>query len=646
MQSVFKTNYFIRKFPQYDAIVARAYYIYSMKYLISLLFIGNMLVCIAQENGPIKTNGGVALLKTINLQESHLDFNPEILNVDVHPIPSAEYANKKEILLRKRLALENAPAAAPKKTRATAPSPIITKAFAANTTSSTPLDNDIAISNDGKMISVVNSNMRIYDDTGKIITTKSINTMAAAVGNFAYISDPRVLYDPEADRFVLVCFTGTLSNESIILVGFTQTNDPNGNWNFYGLNGGSFNDSTWSDYPIIALSKSDLLMTFNQVKDNVSWTIGFKQSVIWQIDKQKGYNADSLEYTLWSNLQLNGVNYRNICPAKQQSFPYTDTNYFISVRNVDFENDSVFLFTLNNSYKSGTAAIGTQTLISNKKYGFPPNAIQKNQTFGQQYLMTNDARVLAAIYENDRIYFGSNTVNPQFINAGIYLGTIKNVAASPVVTADIFSRDTMEYAYPSMAYMGNSPTDHKVLFGFSHCVKQGFPGNSILYRDALDNYSEINVATYGTSICNVLADSNERWGDYSGIQKKYNTSTKAYMANSSGIGNKFRAWINIIYNAEAPTAVNPITTAPAEMLVYPNPSNSDIAISFYMAQKQKVHIYITDMMGRKLHTIVNDYLKVGNNTFKFSTLPLPKGNYILKLQGTENEIASKLFTVQ
>jgi hypothetical protein len=47
-------------------------------------------------------------------------------------------------------------------------------------------------------------------------------------------------------------------------------------------------DSTWSDYPIIALSGSDLFLTFNQVRDNVSWTVGFKQSVIWQIDKTKG----------------------------------------------------------------------------------------------------------------------------------------------------------------------------------------------------------------------------------------------------------------------------------------------------------------------------------------------------------------------
>jgi hypothetical protein len=113
---------------------------------------------------------------------------------------------------------------------------------------------------------------------------------------------------------------------------------------FYKLNGNSFKDSTWSDYPIIAVSGSDLFITFNQVRDNVSWTVGFKQSVIWQIDKQRGYDGDTLQYTLWSDIKTDGRNLRNICPAKQHTTTQTDNMYFLSVRNVDASNDSIFSF--------------------------------------------------------------------------------------------------------------------------------------------------------------------------------------------------------------------------------------------------------------------------------------------------------------
>ena len=94
-------------------------------------------------------------------------------------------------------------------------------------------------------------------------------------------------------------FSGSDSWDTHIFVGFSKTNRPDSAWTFYELNGNSFNDSTWSDYPIISINDDDVFITYNQVKDNVSWQIGFKQSVIWQLDKASGYNsAATLPFTL------------------------------------------------------------------------------------------------------------------------------------------------------------------------------------------------------------------------------------------------------------------------------------------------------------------------------------------------------------
>jgi len=75
----------------------------------------------------------------------------------------------------------------------------------------------------------------------------------------------------------------------------------------------------------------------------VSWTVGFKQSVIWQIDKQNGYNGMPLQYTLWSDIKYNGVPLRNICPAKYQTTNMGTNMYFLTLRNVASSNDSIFL---------------------------------------------------------------------------------------------------------------------------------------------------------------------------------------------------------------------------------------------------------------------------------------------------------------
>lgn len=597
-----------------------------------------------------KTNGVSGPPKQINFSDPSIkEFDIHLFQLDQHPIPSAEYGNKKEELNKlraiKETELERLNSTPLKKSRGLAVNPTIYKGAQGNTSTSIPNDNDIAVSNGGKVVSVVNSNMRIYDDTLLTIVNKTLTSLVASAGVYSWISDPRVLYDPAADRFVLVCFSGSVSFESTILVGFTQTNDPAGVWNFYSLNGNSFNDSTWSDYPIISLSDKDMFITFNHVKDSVSWTVGFKQSVIWQIDKQTGYNGTPLQYTLWSDIKYNGTPLRNICPAKYQSTTMGNNMYFLTLRNVASSNDSIFLTEITDSYQSGNAQLNQRVLISPTAYGFPPNAKQKPYSSGRQYLMTNDARVLAAIYENDYIHFGSNTVNPAFMNAGVYLGQIKNVSsASPIVSADIFSDGTAEYGYPSMAYMGNNPSEHKVLYTFSHCYKDSFPGTSVLYKDGAGNYSDIIATKNGTSIINVLTDTVERWGDYTNIQKQYNTSNRAYLSGSWGKSSGVNCWVSIIDNNDFSTQVNDIDSK-SSTEIYPNPISNHFNVRFKLDQAEKVRFEILDMNGKLVNLLLDTYIKAGQNEFGFSTQPLSTGNYLLKISTKEKVISTQKIQV-
>jgi len=67
--------------------------------------------------------------------------------------------------------------------------------------------------------------------------------------------DPKVIYDPQHNRFVLVCLVGFVDSTSKIIVGFSQSADPNGAWNLYVLPGNPLNNSLWTDYPMLSLSK-------------------------------------------------------------------------------------------------------------------------------------------------------------------------------------------------------------------------------------------------------------------------------------------------------------------------------------------------------------------------------------------------------
>lgn len=609
-------------------------------FLCTCMLLSGIFVAQAQAR---KTTGVSNKPHTIHFSDNGIvDYQPQLIHLDQHPIPSAEYGQKKEQLNLLRAIKENelklnteAAEKSSKKTRGLAPNPTIFKGIQGNGSNATPNDNDIAVSNEGKVISAVNSNVRIYDDTGKVLTNKTLTSIFAAIGNYTWISDPRVLYDPAADRFVLVCFSGSVSYESEILVGFSQTNDPAGNWNVYTLNGNSFNDSTWSDYPIISLSDKDLFMTFNQVKDNVSWTVGFRQSVIWQINKQDGYAGTPLQYNLWDSIQYNGVPLRNICPAKYQLPPFGNNMHFLTLRNVDATNDSIFVTTIDDSYISGNADLSIQVLKSPVAYGFPPNARQKKSGLNNNYLMTNDARVLAAIYENDYIHFGSNTVNPQFMNAGIYLGTIKNISTpTPVVSADILSSATMEYGYPSMTVVGNI-NDHKILYTFSHCITDSFPGTSVLLKVGNGDYSDVISVKNGTSVINILADSVDRWGDYTNIQRKYNNPTRAYLSGSWGKSGGNNCWVSIIDNIEWTTGTQEIADKAASQL-FPNPvSQQRFTTRFTNETAQHLKFEILDMQGRRIALMLDTYIKQGLNEFSFTTEQLAAGNYIFKISTRE-----------
>ena len=564
------------------------------------------------------------------------NYDPMVVHLDQHPVPYFSQMYKKKQIVNARRN-QKPQGSILSKTQGVASNPSIDTGWAANSSSGVPMDNDIAISNDGIIISAVNANLFIYDTLGNRLMVRGVLGLDSSLGIFTRASDPRLLYDPNHDRFILVCFTGNTSTTSNILVGFTATNDPRGDWNFYTLSGNPFNDSTWSDYPIISISDNDLFMTFNQIQDNVSWQFGFRQSVIYQIDKMRGYNAESIQYTLWDSIKFNEQLYRNICPAKYQENEMGSDMYFLSVRNVDLSNDSVFVIHIDDSYQSGVAKMTQRAIQSPIAYGFPPNVPMNNGN----YLMTNDGRVLAAIYENDHIHFGANSVNTAYNNAGVLLGEIENVSSSnPSINAQIFSDAVTEYGYPSMVYVGKAPGDHRVLYNFSHCYTDSFPGVTALYKDAAGNYSDLIRIVEGTGSFNRLTDTNERWGDYSGIQQQYNNPGTVYLAGTYALGGSYKAWVSKLKDTDD----SPVITTPSidpNVPIYPNPVDDRFTVQFKLDRQQELAFNLYDVNGRLVRQLMKQNCNVGQNEFSFNKGVLSQGVYYLVIGNDKEKLVTE-----
>lgn len=454
--------------------------------------------------------------------------------------------------------------------------PVLDRNFKANSPNGTPNDNSMAISNAGFVVSVVNTNIRIYDTTGKQLVSKTLALFANSLGSLQRTFDPRAIYDPIADRFIVVFLNGTVHTNNNAIVCFSKTNDPTGEWNCYKVPGNPLpNDTTWSDYPIVAITKDELFMTFNLLKDNTDWRDGFTRSIIWQIPLSNGYSGAELATKLYSDITFNDRFLWSICPVHAGDEIQGPNLYFLSVRPDAAQNDTVFLHEVTNTIASGTATLVQKVLKTNVKYGVPPNADQPRfrDTIGN-YLQTNDARVLDATVRGNTIYYAGNTVDMENLRAGVYIGSIVNPSdVQPQIRGRIYSDPGLDFGYPSIVALPQG-----AVFTFSHAASNVFPGTSAAYMLSMDDYIDRIVVKEGTTYINVqgaLKDTVERWGDYTGIQVRYNQPSTIWLSGSygekTGLTNNHVTWVGEVRLATSSVKDNPKLEL-GRSLTYPNPS--------------------------------------------------------------------------
>lgn len=532
--------------------------------------------------------------------------------------------------------------------------PIINRGFEGNPyNSGVPTDNNIAISNAGKIVSVINSTIYIYDepvsDTPIYQISLAAFTDTASTHAYAHKFDPKVSYDPKQDRFILVYLSGSSSTETNIVVCFSETNDPLGIWHQYALPGNPFANTTWSDYPIIAQSDSELFVTINLIYDDSTWQAGFAQSLIWQMNKINGYTgASTVSTKMWSNINFGGKSIRNLCPMQGGSTTYGPEMYFMSDRNFSASNDTFFILKISNT-QFNSPALNISLGKSNKTYGLPPNGKQKLGLL----LQTNDARILGGYYEDGKIHFVGNTVDDNNYRCAIFHGIASNLMTSNSIVLNKIQDTAFDYGYPNIAYTGNYLGDEQAIIGFDYTAVDTFPGIAAVFYEKWAGYSDpINVKS-GLSQVNILPGSLERWGDYFGIQRKYNEAGKVWLngfygKRGTGITSPYAnyAWIAALSSPyDIGQSIKSSENRSYNANVYPNPSFEKTEITFEIDKKQWIDISIFDMHGNLIHVLYQDIAKVGQNMFSYVTSPLSNGNYIIQVSNKEQILFSKKLIV-
>ncbi|MEI6575164.1 MAG: T9SS type A sorting domain-containing protein [Bacteroidota bacterium] len=611
---------------------------------IALLFLSLCLSCstflFAQQSKKFTIPRGATVVMS-QLQE---DWAPVVQTIE-QPVPGGDAAKLraiKEELAKKYPKKEVKPRQASVTDSVTLVNPpYVAHNFAGNPFgNSTPNDNDIAVSNNYSIVSVQNTNVfRFNANTWTAQGTSSLAGFFGALGNVQSKYDPKVMYDPIADRFVILTLAGYTDSTSSILVGFSQTSDPSGAWNLYSIPGNPLNDTLWTDFPMISLTNNELFLTVNHLYNNMPWQTGFNRTVIWQINKTKGYNGQPLDLLLNHNINYQGKPLRNLCPVKGGSTLYGPDMYFLSERNLQPTNDTVFLVHVMDTAGSPNFNITVTPLISDINYFVPPSANQPTTT-GK--LATNDSRVLGAFYEDGMIQYVQNTLDTTSGKAAIIHGVITNLSDSiPVIHAHLITDSILEFGYPNLSYAGVGPGDTTTFISFLHSSATTFPGFSAMTWTGSQYSSKIKVMN-GQGFINVLAGE-ERWGDYSGSQRKYNNNGEVWvngMYGKSGLNHQHATWIaqlgTSIYLGQ-PT----ITPAKQEVSTFPNPFLEQFEVMFTLEKSDVLKFELYDIQGRLVRLLLYDKVKAGTSRFTFSGTALARGTYLLKIASKDGIVATK-----
>ncbi|WP_400194314.1 hypothetical protein [Hymenobacter sp. B81] len=247
-----------------------------------------------QSTFAVAAPGGAAPHQT-QLHSATPDWVPGLRTQAVAPPQPAGHRSRLAALKDSLKQLQQhctGPAAGPLRPTAAQP-PQLLSGFFGFDLPGVPNDDDLAVSDAGQVVSVMNGRVAVHGENGTLLRVQSLGAFAGAPGAIGF--DPHVLFDPLSQRFLVVFLTGRVASQSRIHVVVSATPDALGSWHAYQLSGNPLNDGTWTDYPGIALTQDELFITGNTFTDGSVNNTGFRQSTIWQLNKQRLVSGQPLQ---------------------------------------------------------------------------------------------------------------------------------------------------------------------------------------------------------------------------------------------------------------------------------------------------------------------------------------------------------------
>lgn len=372
------------------------------------------------------------------------------------------------------------------------------------------------------LIAVVNVAFAIYDKSGTMLSgPTTFSSFFAAQPSCVSQFDPNVVYDEEADRWVI----GVDGNGTHYCIAVSQTSNPLGSWNMYTIStqplGGEFHD-----YPHAGVGDSYIVMGANQFGGNIP---GGFEGRVWAFDKSVMYAGGALVPMTASTGNDGSPQPLNLHGFQQSTWPaYGGTHYFatdpydgctVHIWKWDVPTAPTIVSTVNLCTATGVAG------------GMPVNFPQ----MGGNNLQANDFRLRDFEYRNGSAWIadsvscnpGGGTVNcvrwsefdltlttPSLVQAGVYADSgahrvFPDLAVNQCDDMAVGYTKSNSSMFPSVWYTGRQSGDPAGMLQAEAQLKAGETA-----------YTSFDSAPY-------------RWGDYTAMTIDPDGSTFWYLGEYS-----------------------------------------------------------------------------------------------------------------
>jgi uncharacterized protein YjdB len=354
-------------------------------------------------------------------------------------------------------------------------------------------------------VTALNTSVRIQTKAGAVLSTVTLNQFWLPVLSGGGSFDPRVHYDPYANRWFIVAVSGANSTSSSLLIAVSKTSNPTSGWWMYKI----IADPTgtrWLDYPNVGFNKKWLTVTGNLFGSS------YGGAKVYVFNKAALMSGSGAPYT--AVVQSTSF---TICPA----FTYDNTqeNMF-AVESWNGGSGYMRLWKISGPVGAETMTTVAYPTTVNKWRNTGSSSDFAPQLGTTSKIQTNDDRVTQMVFMNNKLWFAHAVFLPYSTTTLPTRSSIQwwqtDTMGAPLQIGRIDDPSTGKfYAFPTMAVN----TNNDAVIGFSQLSASTYASAGYAVRMHTDPIDYIGpVVIYkagGSSYYKTYGGSRNRWGDYS-----------------------------------------------------------------------------------------------------------------------------------